>query len=438
VRGEAYRFRRDHRHHREAPVAVLIDGHVHALHTEHRGTPIAVTNPDQTVIWRTRDAPFGAAAANEDPNGANRDLGDGNKTDERIIQMAKYLYRYLGQLQEAERRGIEINSTLNIDIVGFGRGAASARIFANLIERFLAGDDEFIVTEGDGSAPDIIDFNTLGAEARAYLANSCLNVNLRFLGLWDTVSHLGIVEYDDSKESYGEGNGAQYRPGPGYVPPPVGNAYLGIPASVDFTAHALAVNERRKVFDGLSIYENPRQSGGNKIERGFVGAHADIGGGYPDSDLSDIAFMWIVHQAEKNGGLEGGVIDRRLIASRDYDTVTEPTANDQVYTTPKWYLPNSLYWPGRHFRYLDKGGNTDVLQKEFNVVDGAENLDFESGLAFLEEDIYQDNNMGATFGKDYKNDTALKQGAEGKHLYQRWLKENYGLEIDIKNGESRN
>jgi hypothetical protein len=158
----------------------------------------------------------------------------------------------------------------------------------------------------------------------------------------------------------------------------------------------------------------------------------------PESDLSDVAFMWIVHQAEKNGGLEGGIIDRRLIASRDYDTVTEPTANDRINTTPEWYLPNSLYWPGRHFRYLDKGGDTDVLQKEFDVVGGAENLDFESGLAFLEEDIYQDNNMGATFGKDYKNDTALKQGAEGKHLYQRWLKENYGLEIDIKDGESRN
>ncbi|WP_446920000.1 hypothetical protein, partial [Klebsiella pneumoniae] len=55
------------------------------------------------------------------------------------------------------------------------RGAASARTFANLIERFLAGDGEFIVTEGDGGAPDIIDFNTLGAEARTYLANSCLN-----------------------------------------------------------------------------------------------------------------------------------------------------------------------------------------------------------------------------------------------------------------------
>jgi hypothetical protein len=433
VEGEADRFRRDHRHHREAPVALLVDGCVHALHTDHRGAPTAVTDPDQKVIWRARYAPFDAAAANEDPNGASRDLADGNKTGERVLEMAKYVYRYLGQLQETKRSGIEINPTLNFDSVAFSRGAASAPIFANLIERLLAGDDEFIVTEGDGGAPDIIDFNTLGAEARTYLANSCLNVSLRFLGLWDTVSHLGIVEYNDSKESYGEGNGAPYRPGPGYVAPPVGNAYFGIPASVDFTAHAVTVNERRKVFDGLSIYENPRQSGGNKIEKGFVGAHADIGGGYPDSDLSDVAFMWMVQQAKTQGGLSEDAIDATFIIDKGWHEVTRPEVNNQVYHVPEWYIPDGIYRPGRHFRYLDDGSATDILQDEIDEPEGARNLDFESALAFLEEDIYQDNNLGAVFGNDQKDNTVLKKGADGTYLYQKWLEQNYGINVDISN-----
>jgi hypothetical protein len=240
VEVEADRFRRDHRHHREAPVAVLVDGRVHALHTDHRGAPIAITNPDQKVIWRARYAPFGAAAINEDPDCASRDLADGNKTGERVLEMAKYLYRYLGQLQEAERSGIEINSTLNIDNVGFSRGAASAHIFANLIERFLAGDDEFLVTNNTGPFNDVVDF---------------------------TSDHV----------------------------------------------------------------------------------------------------------------------------------VTDPIVNDAVYANP-------LYYPGRYFRYLDPGTDTDVPQRDDTVAES-----------------------------DRLSDTELRQDENGTYLYQQWLADHYGLNIAITN-----
>ncbi|MBT3017804.1 MAG: DUF2235 domain-containing protein [Candidatus Thiodiazotropha endolucinida] len=38
-----------------------------------------------------------------------------------------------------------------------------------------------------------------------------------------------------------------------------------------------------------------------RIERGFIGAHSDIGGSYAEGDLSDVAFMWMVRQAENAG-----------------------------------------------------------------------------------------------------------------------------------------
>jgi len=51
-----------------APVAVIVGTDVHYVHTDHLGTPRAIT-ASGTVIWRWESDPFGSTAAQEDPDG---------------------------------------------------------------------------------------------------------------------------------------------------------------------------------------------------------------------------------------------------------------------------------------------------------------------------------------------------------------------------------
>jgi len=51
-----------------APVAVIVGSDVHYVHTDHLGTPRAITDSG-TVIWRWESDPFGSTLAQEDPDG---------------------------------------------------------------------------------------------------------------------------------------------------------------------------------------------------------------------------------------------------------------------------------------------------------------------------------------------------------------------------------
>ncbi len=66
--------------------------------------------------------------------------------------------------------------------------------------------------------------------------------------------------------------------------------------------HAVAVNEHRSGFHVRSIFNaNDNKNRSNRLERGFMGAHSDIGGGYAEGDLSDVSLMWIINEAKKAG-----------------------------------------------------------------------------------------------------------------------------------------
>jgi hypothetical protein len=132
---------------------------------------------------------------------------------------------------------------ISIDIVGFSRGAAMARDFSNRVATWMSQ-------------------NRYGVDK-----TKC--VELRFMGLWDTVAQFGA-------------NGASN-----------GDWQLAIPAQVKNVYHAVAANENRYLFPGESI--------GRGVQRGFIGSHADVGGSYGTGDLSDVALNWITEQAKKSG-----------------------------------------------------------------------------------------------------------------------------------------
>lgn len=162
------------------------------------------------------------------------------------------------------------SEVLPIDIVGFSRGAALARHFGNRI----AGH----VREGVFSIDDPM---------RGRLS-AC--VDLRFMGLFDTVAQFGI-------------NGSH------------NHLYdLGVSELWSWVSHAVAMHEHRWAFPLSSADAG---GAGNVVEAPFIGAHADIGGGIalrephappggaaavpadagPESDLADVALAWMHWQA---------------------------------------------------------------------------------------------------------------------------------------------
>jgi uncharacterized protein (DUF2235 family) len=108
-----------------------------------------------------------------------------------------------------------------------------------------------------------------------------------FIGVWDTVGALGIPLgwlrwvgkrlYDFHDTDLSE--------------------------RIRFAYHALAIDERRKSFMP-TLWTRPKGRGteqdANKqtLEQvWFAGAHSNVGGGYPDGALSDIAFLWMAEKA---------------------------------------------------------------------------------------------------------------------------------------------
>lgn len=183
---------------------------------------------------------------------------------------------------------------LNIDVVGFSRGAAEARVWLNQLVSQLKGGAY-----------------TFGNKSRC--------INLRFEGLWDTVSHLGAVFSDDNKYNF------------------------SIPEQVKYAVHAVALNEHRGAathFDGRSIFNAPSTPNtANRIEEGFVGSHADIGGGYGTGDLSDAALMWIIQRA-KSQGIK--FVDK-TITDAGWNNITSPILHDKS--------KNNQYRPGDPVAY---------------------------------------------------------------------------------------
>jgi uncharacterized protein (DUF2235 family) len=113
------------------------------------------------------------------------------------------------------------------------------------------------------------------------LKEKATKVRIKFMGVWDTVGSLGAPT-----------------PFLGWV---TRKLWVGFHdtelRNTDFAYHALAIDERRGPF-APSIWTKAEDCQEMK-QVWFSGAHSNIGGGYPDTGLSDLTFEWMVKMAEK-------------------------------------------------------------------------------------------------------------------------------------------
>ena len=116
--------------------------------------------------------------------------------------------------------------------------------------------------------------------------------SIRFLGLWDSVSSIIVPRRDRL-----------------YAPSLRQLAFTQRNPSVEIVRHALAIDERRRMFRPYLWSESEEYWGGPfKSDKAvpqdvkqvwFAGVHSDIGGGYPEkeSGLSKIALNWMIDEA---------------------------------------------------------------------------------------------------------------------------------------------
>ncbi|MCJ2075540.1 DUF2235 domain-containing protein [Methylobacterium sp. E-016] len=302
-----------------------------------------------------------------------------------------------------------------IFIFGFSRGAYTARSLAGFIalcgllkpgaplgtgqlfDRYRRGDERRTIRwlrnhDRDGTLID-------ATREERWMVSYAMPVQIKMVGVWDTVGSLGVQ--------------TTRIPGLDKIPglSRSGYAFLhtGLRLPIENGYHALAIDERRASFaptlwtkkfrDGVPLSEiAPPRDVANVEQRWFVGAHANVGGGYRDDLLSQLPLHWIMEKAAGHGLafradviLETGVLDvhprdsygafgyglyhhvskpfDRMIgappqsANGERDEVVNETIDASVFerwrTDPSYRPPNLLEWGRRHG--VEPGALTDAV-----------------------------------------------------------------------------
>lgn len=181
-----------------------------------------------------------------------------------------------------------------IFIFGFSRGAFTARAVAGMVNQFglLHPHLENMVTtlvhvyfsdaEGDLEQQAHLD-KVAGDIRRLCTPADSGKHEVYFVGVWDTVSSIGLPPFSREIQKMPTVTGKRMR----------------------HVRQALALDEHRRPFRPRLYGENnfplPNEHGQTLKQEWFAGAHCDVGGGYPRGQdrLSDEALQWLVEEARR-------------------------------------------------------------------------------------------------------------------------------------------
>lgn len=184
-----------------------------------------------------------------------------------------------------QRLAEKFESGDQIFLFGFSRGAYTARSLGGLIrkcgilkrDRVGKLDEAYSLYRRRDPNPDLPDVKQFRAE------NSVAS-DIQFIGVWDTVGSLGIpigLFKPLNEELWGFHD----------------TSLSGI---VKNAFHALAIDEHRRQFQP-TLWTNEPKPGQTMEQRWFIGAHSNVGGGYADDQLSNIALAWMCRKARECG-----------------------------------------------------------------------------------------------------------------------------------------
>ena len=144
---------------------------------------------------------------------------------------------------------------------------------------------------------------------------------IKMIGVWDTVGSIGVP--------FGNMRGISSST--------LGFFHTGLRLSIENGYHALAIDEHRRAFpptfwtvrkprDPNATVAKPRPISSVE-QRWFIGAHGNIGGGYPSDVLAQLPLQWLMRKASSHGlafknevGLDGEIAEfsNRRFISRVY------------------------------------------------------------------------------------------------------------------------
>jgi uncharacterized protein (DUF2235 family) len=150
-----------------------------------------------------------------------------------------------------------------------------------------------------------------------------------FVGVWDTVSSVGWINH------------------------PLKIPYTANNPDIEIGRHAVALDERRGFYRQNLWRPSPEttRAGPKDLKQvWFLGAHGDVGGGYPESQsgLSKIALAWMFREAEAAGLLVDATRRQSVLA---VGQGPDPNArlHDELATHLFWRLVE--YIPKPHYDY---------------------------------------------------------------------------------------
>jgi hypothetical protein len=205
-------------------------------------------------------------------------------------------------------------------LFGFSRGAYAVRVLAAMLSKVG------LLHRGQG---ELVDFawDVYRTPDNREQANEFRNAygryvpSIRFLGLFDTVSAVGTPWRPRTFER----TFTNHR--------------------VRTVRHALALDEHRAMF----VQNLWRDGDGDDVEQvWFAGAHADVGGGYPDAQagLSLLPLAWMRDEAARAGLTFRPRLTARLLRPlADPALALHAPAHDELARQPAWHLLEWLPLP---------------------------------------------------------------------------------------------
>jgi uncharacterized protein (DUF2235 family) len=175
--------------------------------------------------------------------------------------------------------------------LGFSRGAYTARSAAGLIRNsgILRRENSDLIDEAfslyrdrsSATEPDSV-------AARLFRRLNSHESRIRFIGVWDTVGAYGIP-LSGSRLVHAVNRHWRFHD-------------RVLSSKVDAAFQALAIDEKRRPFKPAIWERSPKQSTEQRVEQmWFSGVHSDVGGGYAQTGLSDIALIWMANNAHQWG-----------------------------------------------------------------------------------------------------------------------------------------
>lgn len=263
-------------------IVICCDGTWNRADQEHDGVPC----PTNVVKLASRIAKSGEGGITQAIH-YDQGVGTGNALDQysggafgrgledNILDAYRFL---IGNYEDGDE----------IFLFGFSRGAFTARSIAGMVRKCGILKRESIAQyraarelyhskdhPDDKPARDFKrDHSVCGEE----------DIRVKFVGVWDTVGSLGIplrglrfltrtkYQFHDTQLS----------------------------GTIQFAYHALSIDEHRAPFEPTLWDYKPKP--GQTVEQvWFAGVHSDVGGGYPETEASDVPLEWMLEKARGAG-----------------------------------------------------------------------------------------------------------------------------------------